>query len=490
MNTKLEMEITKEQLLPFFKETHAKADKIMLYYLIGNFFFGLFLASFYSTWIIGFLIGGINLITYFSARYILPSSSLYQYIGSAVTAFFVAQFIYQMHGMFEMHFFVFVASLILVAYHNWKLQLPLIAIIVIHHASFAYLQYAGMKDVFFTQLDYMTLETFLFHAAIAAFIVFLSGYWSFDIRKKIVEAAKNTIFQESQLSRMSKNISFAGELIKGNLETELEVDEEDELSSSMLNMREELKKSQKREQEDRFMNNGLAQVSDILRRNQHDVESLCEQVVISLVKYLKANQGGIFIIEGEEHDDLHLTLKSHYAYQRKKFYQKRVEIGEGMVGQAYLEKDKIYLTDVPQNYVRITSGLGDATPNSILVVPLMYNEKVVGILELASFSIFDAYQQDFLMKVGESIASTIISVKVNEQTNMLLQNTHQQKEKLQAQEEEMRQNMEELEATQEEMYRTERELQKQLDESRKNEEQLQQEVDSLRKALNKLEASV
>lgn len=481
------MKLTKDQLAPFFRETNAKADKIIQYYFIGNFFFGLFLAYFYSTWTIALLIGSINLVTYFSAKYILPNSSLYRYIASAVAAFFVAQFIYQMHGLFEMHFFVFAASLTLVAYHNWKLQLPLIILVVIHHASFAYLQYSGMKDIYFTQQAYMTLETFLFHAGLAAFIVFLSGYWSYDFRKRTVEAARNMLVQESQLSKMHINISFAEKLIKGNLDAELEVEEGDELGKSMLNMREELQKSHTREREDRFTNTGLAQVGDILRSNQHDVESLCEQVLANLVKYLKANQGAIFIVEGEENEDKHLMLKSHYAYERKKFYEKRVEIGQGLVGQAYLEKDKIYLTEIPQNYIRITSGLGDATPGCILLIPLIYNEQIVGVLELASFNSFSSHEQNFLMKVGESIASTIISVKVNEQTKLLLKNTHIQTEQLQSQEEEMRQNMEELEATQEEMHRKEQELQKQLAESKENQKNLQLEIERLKKQLQEQE---
>ena len=132
MITTAKMEITKEQLAPFIKDINTRADKIMQYYFIANFLFGLFLASFYSTWIFALLVGSINLITYFSVKFILPNSSFYRYVGSGVTAVFVAQFIYQMHGLFEMHFFVFVASLILIAYHNWKLQLPLTVIVVIH----------------------------------------------------------------------------------------------------------------------------------------------------------------------------------------------------------------------------------------------------------------------------------------------------------------------------------------------------------------------
>ena len=483
MITTAKMEITKEQLAPFIKDINTRADKIMQYYFIANFLFGLFLASFYSTWIFALLVGSINLITYFSVKFILPNSSFYRYVGSGVTAVFVAQFIYQMHGLFEMHFFVFVASLILIAYHNWKLQLPLTVIVVIHHGTFAYLQYTGMKEIYFTQLDYMTLETFIFHGAIATLITFLSGYWSYDFRKKTIISATNTISQKLQLSKMEKNVSFAEELIKGNLDVNLEVMEGDVMGKSMLTMREELKKSKKREEEDRFTNSGLAAIGDILRLNQNNIEALCDQVVVNLVKYLKANQGGIFIVEGEEDNDTHLMLKSHYAYERKKFYERRVEIGQGIIGQAYLEKGKVYLTDLPLNYIRITSGLGEATPKSLLVIPLIYNGQVVGILELASFRKLENFEQDFLMKVGESIASTIISVKIAERTSMLLDNTHSQTQQLQSQEEEMRQNMEELEATQEEMQRKEKELEKLLNLSRENEQLLQKEIENLKRQL-------
>lgn len=476
----IKMTLTAEQLAPFFKQIKKQADNVMQYYLIGNFLFGLFLATFYSTWTIAILVGSINVLTYYVAKYLLPASSLYQYIGSAITAIFCAQFIYQMHGMFEMHFFVFVASLILIAYHNWKLQLPLILIVVVHHAAFAYLQYSGMKDIYFTQLDYMTLQAFIFHGAIATLIVFLSGYWSYDFRQKTINAARDSIFQEVQLAGMSKNISFAEELIKGNLEAVLEIEQGDELAKSMLNMKEELQKSYKREQEDKFIHTGIAQISDILRSHMRDVQTLCDQVIVKLVKYIDANQGGIFILEGEEENDLHLKLKSHYAYQRKKYQEKRIEIGQGLVGQAYLEKDTIYMTAVPQGYVTVTSGLGEATPNSILIVPLKYNDEVVGIMEVASFQEFKDFQIAFLEKVGESIASTITAVKINERTGRLLENTHLQTQALQAQEEEMRQNMEELAATQEEMQRKEHELQRLLQESMSREQRLNQEIDSLR----------
>lgn len=481
--TNTHLSVSEEQLAPFLMEIKDKADKVMHIYLIGNFLFGLFLAFYYSTWNIALFVGGLCLLAYYSTKYILPKSSLYQYVGSAVTAVFVAQFIYQMHGLAEMHFLVFSASLVLIAYQKWILQLPLLLIVVIHHSTFAYLQYTGMKEIYFTQLDYMSLETFVFHGAIAALIVFISGYWSYEYNKKTLVGAMNTISLESQLNKISKNVSFAEEMIKGNLEASLEVSDDDELAKSLMNMREGLRASYEREQQEKFTNLGLAEVSEILRNNMNDVESLCDQVVRKVVKYIKANQGGMFIIEGEMEDDPHLSLKACYAYDKKKFLEKRIEPGQGLVGQAYLEKSIILMTEVPTNYVNITSGLGEATPTCILIVPLKANEKVVGVLELASLNTFSKFEVAFLEKIAESIASTIVAVKTNEYTKELLEQSRTQTEEMRAQEEEMRQNMEELSATQEEMFRKEQEMKQMLEEALRKEKLLNAELKELKSKL-------
>lgn len=117
----------------------------------------------------------------------------------------MAQFIYQMHGLFEMHFIAFIGSAILITYQNWKLQIPLAALVIVHHASFGYLQYIGYDKVYFTQLDYMTLQTFIIHGILATIVFFICGLWAYQMKllneRQIQQTYDMGRYQEEQLQR-------------------------------------------------------------------------------------------------------------------------------------------------------------------------------------------------------------------------------------------------------------------------------------------------
>jgi methyl-accepting chemotaxis protein len=257
---------------------------------------------------------------------------------------------------------------------------------------------------------------------------------------------------------------FAENIGKGNYQSEFApLSEHDVLGNALINMRNNLSKVAEDDKKRNWATEGLAKFGELLRTNNNDVQKLTEEIIINLVKYIRGNQGAIYIIDDEETEgEPTMSMKACYAWDKKKYLNQKIFRGEGLAGQAWQEGDTIYLTEVPQNYVRITSGLGDANPSCVLICPLKLNDQVYGVVEIASFSVFQEFEVEFVKKIAESIASTISSVKINARTQKLLEESQEMTEQMRAQEEEMRQNMEELQATQEEMSRKEKDMLKQI----------------------------
>jgi len=160
---------------------NKRSDRLINYFMIAFFLAGLFFATFYDTWNIAFGVGGTALLAYYSIKWALPNSNLYQYVLSVCLGVFMAQFIYQMHGLFEMHFFAFIGSAILITYQNWRLQLPMLIFVVIHHLGLNYLQSIGYGETYFTSLDYLAVRTMSLHIALTAVIYFICGLWSYHL---------------------------------------------------------------------------------------------------------------------------------------------------------------------------------------------------------------------------------------------------------------------------------------------------------------------
>ena len=259
----------------------------------------------------------------------------------------------------------------------------------------------------------------------------------------------------SSLITNLKNVEeFAVQVGEGKFDNQINVfNNEGELGSSLASMRDSLAQVAVEDKQRNWINEGFAKFADITRNHNSSISELSEITISNLVKYLKANQGAIFLVNEKENDDDTLLLQACYAYDRKKFLGKEIVKGEGLCGQAWLENDLILINDVPEDYVNIKSGLGNANPRSVLVTPLHANEKVQGVLELASFTEFEPYQVEFIKKIADNFASAISTARNNERTVSLLAEFQEMTEELRAQEEEMRQNMEELQATQEEMER-------------------------------------
>lgn len=249
---------------------------------------------------------------------------------------------------------------------------------------------------------------------------------------------------------------FAENIGDGKYDNEFKpLSESDMLGNALLEMRSNLKKVAEEDKKRNWTTSGLAKFGDILRSFNDNFEKLSDEIITNLVKYIGANQGALFIIEANDvaEEEQYMELAACYAWDKKKFLEKKIYKGEGLSGQAWIEGDVIYLTEVPKDYVSITSGLGEANPRSVLIVPLKLNDEIHGVIEMASFKEYDEFEIEFIERIAENIASTISSVKVNERTQKLLEESTMMTEQMRAQEEEMRQNMEELQATQEKIER-------------------------------------
>ncbi|HYG38430.1 MAG TPA: GAF domain-containing protein [Cytophagales bacterium] len=305
-----------------------------------------------------------------------------------------------------------------------------------------------------------------------------------ELYKSLDENNRNLIFNSNQeidsederlivgsmIENLNKTASFIKQIGKGKYDIQWEgLDEsnaglnKNNIAGELMNMRDEMKRKQIETDRQKWCSEGLNKLSEILRDNQGDFYLLTEKTTSFIVNYIDAQQGALFVLNEEDETRSFLELVSCYAFNRTKHITKEIEIGEGLVGQIFLEAQPIHFTKVPADYLKITSGLGESTPNCLVIQPLIHNEKVEAVLEIASFNDFDSFTMDFLEQSCKTIAASIVSMRVSQKTKILLEKSQQQAEEMKAQEEEMRQNMEELEATQEEMKRKENELRKLLE---------------------------
>jgi PAS domain S-box-containing protein len=306
------------------------------------------------------------------------------------------------------------------------------------------------------------------------------------------EIGEMAVAMDSLVSGLKATTQFAENIGKGKYDSDFRpLSERDVLGNALITMRNNLAQVAEEDKKRNWATEGMARFGEILRANNNNLEKLADEIISNLVKYLRANQGALYITDDvAAGEDPTLSMKACYAWDKKKYLNQQIHLGEGLAGQCWQERDIVFLTDVPNNYIRITSGLGDANPTCVLIVPLKVNDVVFGVVELAGFTVFREHEIEFVKKIAESIASTISSVKINARTQALLEESQQMTEQMRAQEEEMRQNMEELHATQEEMERKSRETVEQVEQLKLQEEELRQNMEEQRATQEHLETQL
>ena len=281
------------------------------------------------------------------------------------------------------------------------------------------------------------------------------------------------------VNQMAENlravVKQADTIAKGDYSVKVQPrSEHDELANALTAMTRSLKDTSQENERQNLLKTGQMKLNENMRGEQ-DLTTLAQGIIAYLCEYLGAQMGALYISD----EDKVLNLLGSYAYQERKNLSNKFKAGEGLVGQAALERKPILVAQVPDDYIRIQSGLGEALPSCIVVVPLLYENTVRGVVELGAFQDFADFKMTFLNQVADSIAIAINSVQSRSQTTTLLDQTQQQAEKLQTQQEELRASNEELEEQTKALRESEAGLQTQQEELQQTNEELEEQAELL-----------
>ncbi|RMH71513.1 MAG: response regulator [Gemmatimonadetes bacterium] len=252
----------------------------------------------------------------------------------------------------------------------------------------------------------------------------------------------------SSLIQTNRELSQAARAIgEGNYEAPLNLrSPDDKLTNALILMRENLKASSREIATQNWIKTGQAELNEKMQGDQQ-IEELATNVINYLSTYLNALIGAIYLTD--EQQVLHMI--GSYAYRIHKGLRNKFQLGEGLIGQAAIDNRIIIFSDVPEDYIKISSGLGGMTPKYIVVAPFTFENEVIGVIELGTVQPFQEWELKFLRQVSPNIGIAFKSTQSRLQLQELLNETQRQSQELTIQQEQLQEKNRELELQQEEL---------------------------------------
>jgi CheY-like chemotaxis protein/HAMP domain-containing protein len=266
-----------------------------------------------------------------------------------------------------------------------------------------------------------------------------AGIWR-ELTNNVNELASNLTRQVRAIGDVATAVT------KGDLTQSISVEARGELALLKDNLNQmilALAQTTRTNQEQDWLKTNLARFTRMLQ-GQRDLATVARQVLSELAPVVGAQHGAFYVARNQD-DQVELHMLASYAYKRRKSLASTFALGEGLVGQAALEKTRIGVDQVPADYVQISSGLGEASPMNLVVVPILFESEVRGVIELASFDAFTPIELDFLDQLLESLGIVVATIEATMRTDDLLRQSQGLTEELQSQQEELQQTNEELE---------------------------------------------
>ncbi len=287
---------------------------------------------------------------------------------------------------------------------------------------------------------------------------------------------------------LNKMVKVTDNIAQGNLDTVIEIDSKDEigkLAEGTQKMQIALLKAKDESDAQDWLKTGIVRINDVMR-GELELGDISTKVITEISKYLEAQIGAFYLYE-ESGSEPVLTLTSSFAYQKRKNLSNKFKLGEGLVGQAALEKTAIVIKNVPEDYIKITSGLGERIPQFICVIPFLFEDKVKGVIEIGTLSEFSELQMEYLNQAMATIAINIVTAVNRDELALALQKSQLLAEELQRQQEELKTSNEELEEQTQLLQQSEEKLKTQQEELEVSNEELEEKNESLQRQKRDIE---
>ncbi|MBD0401337.1 GAF domain-containing protein [Flammeovirga sp. EKP202] len=452
---------TRERVESYYYENFKRLDRAMQYTLIGSFILAIGLSFESGNWILALALATVSTFVYFIFLYGSTNTSSTRYI--LAFTFFLFQVQYLMvspqtpYGQFA--FFGILALLSL--YQNINLLTVYFMLTVLMYVSLVLLG----SDMWLTQIYQESLTTKSFKGIVSIPLVALSFYLACifianQLKKQSFRNARYAIFLEDQM-HIDENTKLAQDIENGKLYEDYNIHENDILGNLLISMRNQVRIQKEDVENQGWIASGLSSISELLL-SVKDIKRLSTKTLREITEYTQSAIGA-FYLYNEEKDCLEIT--ACYSQHRRKKVGDVYKKGEGQVGEVFLKNTPTLISDIPTDYTPIQSGLGEAIPKNIFLVPLAIKNDVVGVIELGSLREYNPQEKALLTEIAPSIALTIRTIRSTLRTNQLLDDAQKTNQELKEKEETLSENMKLLEETKKEMEVKQVQLEAQEEES-------------------------
>ncbi|MBD0269174.1 MAG: HAMP domain-containing protein, partial [Cyanobacteria bacterium Co-bin8] len=301
-----------------------------------------------------------------------------------------------------------------------------------------------------------------------------AGTWR-DLTDNVNAMAANLTTQVRAIAEVATAVT------KGDLTRSISVEAlgevaalKDNINQMIANLRETTQKNTEQD----WLKTNLAKFTRMLQ-GQRDLETVSKLILSELAPLVFAQHGMFYLMEASDTQSSYLKLISTYAYRERKHLANRFHLGEGLVGQCALEKERILLTEVPSDYIKISSGLGEASPLNVVVLPVLFEGQVTAVIELASFHRFSEIHLTFFDQLTESIAIVLNTIAASMRTEELLKQSQSLAEELQTQQKELTETNQRLEQQAQSLKASEELLKNQQEQLQQTNEELEEKAELL-----------